>query len=121
MVGYDKTKGRRTMFNKCYFWKKDKNIKDKSKLILETKPKGFFYCKKATPQDLSAIVIDDIFRIQRNSITLMTFDYLDVENDDVVKFDNELWRVTNVQALEDERQEQFKKTISKTTFIRIVR
>jgi hypothetical protein len=118
---FDKFKGRRITFEKCYWWESNPAIKDKSKLVTETKPKGRFSAKKITPKDNTSVNIDNSFLIDRIVVTLLTYDYISIKKNDIVKFDNDLWRVENIQSVEEEKQEQFRKVISKTSYLRLVK
>ena len=118
---FDKFKGRRTTFEKCLWWESNPAIKDKSKLVTETKPKGRFNAKKIAPKDNTSVNVDNAFLIDRNSVTLLTYDFITAKKNDIVKFDNDLWRIENIQLVEEEKQEQFRKVISKTSYLRLVK
>lgn len=118
---YDIYSGRRTTFETCIWWVQNDEIKDKSRLVVETKPKGRFKAKKITPKDISRIVLDNAFIFDRNSVTIQSNDFFEIKRYDVVKFQDEIWRVENVQVIEEEKQEQFRKKISSTVFLRLVR
>lgn len=118
---FDEFSGRRTTFDKVYYWRKDETIKDKSKLVLQKHPTGHFYAKKITPKDISNAQIDNAFMFQKGTVTLKSNDMFTLEENDVVKFDNEIWRVANVQVVEEERQEQFMKRISRSVYIRLAK
>lgn len=118
---YDIFSGRRTTFDTCYWWVQVEGIKDKSKLVVETKPKGKFKARKITPKDISRINLDNAFLFKRNTVTIVTNDFFDIKEYDVVKFDDVIWRVDNVQIVEEERQEQFRKRISSTLYLRLVK
>ena len=113
---YDQFKGRRDTFEKCYLWKRNKSTKDKKTISIEENPSGIFYAVEETPQT-NTVENNANFHYKRKSITIKTYDKVDLEQDDVVKFNDTLWRVANFQRDEEHRNNQFAKTVSAVTYI----
>lgn len=112
---YDIFKGRRTQFEKCLLWKGIKG-KDRQSIAKEYKPSQIFYAEEENPQSNGTENLDS-FHYKKKRITISTYDRLEIEADDIVKFNDIIWRVDNTQIDEEHRNNQFAKTVSRKTYI----
>lgn len=116
MVGtFDIFKGRRNEFEKCLLWKKEEK-KDRQSITHEKAPSQVFYAKEENPQTNSTENLDS-FHYRKKRITISTYDKVNIEADDIVKFNEILWRVDTIQVVEEHKTNQFSKTVSKKLFI----
>ena len=112
---FDIFKGRRTTFEKCTLWKFIKG-KDRQAIVLQEKPYEFFYAEEESVQTTGTENLDS-FHFRKKRITISTYDIVHIEADDIVKFNDIIWRVENTQVKEEHRNNQFAKTVSKKTYI----
>lgn len=117
--GIDINTSRRTLHERCRYWKvKDKN-KDRSEIVYEQKEEGVFYAKEISAYSKDMQVIGEVFMFQSNMTTIMTMDSNNISVNDIVEFDNKIWRVINIQRRRLMKQSQFSKKTSEITYIQL--
>ena len=113
--------GRRSNFSKCYYWNRlDKDV-DKEEYAHSNKTNGFFYAKEIAPITNNKNVINGAFMFDRNQTTLQTSDKVEIESGDIVKYQDELWRVVDVQSKIIRSQSQFIRKPDVKTYLQLVR
>ena len=113
--------GRRSNFNKCYYWnREDKNV-DKEEYAHSNKANGYFYAKELAPIINSKNIVNGTFMFDRNQTTLQTSDSIKIESGDIVKYQGELWRVVDVQIKPIKNQTQFIRKPDNITYLQLVR
>lgn len=119
----DLWQSRRANFEKCEWWKRDNEAtKDLSKFVLSKKRQGYFYATEANSQSFKNSQYGGVFMSRETNITLKTNDDVDeIQEGDIVRYSNALWRVTDVQVSEIHKQKQFLDEVSKVTYIGIKR
>lgn len=119
----DLWQSRRANFEKCEWWKRDNEAtKDLSKFVLGKKRQGYFYATEANSQSFKNSQYGGVFMSRETNITLKTNDDVgEIQEGDIVRYSNTLWRVTDVQVSEIHKQKQFLDEVSKVTYIGIKR
>ena len=112
---------RRTYFYQCNYWRVDDLNKNINELVNEQKPTGRFYAKKENAETNQGNVVGGAFMFDANSITISTADDIDIQKNDAVLFDGEVWRVRDVQSNEIEKQAQLRRKPSRKTYISLIR
>lgn len=113
--------GRRSNFNKCYYWnRKDKDV-DKEEYAHSNKANGVFYAKEVAPKTNGKDIVNGSFMFDRNQTTIQTNDKVNIESGDIIKYQNELWRVVDVQSKVYRNQTQFISKPDTITYLQLVR
>lgn len=117
----DLRKSRRTLFIKCYYWKRLENpdLVSDSELQYEAYPAGTFYAQVKEAQTDETLVVGQAFMLKRVTLTLYTTDEINLNENDRVEFRGEYYRVENVQKYPQNKQTQFGSHISYDTYIRL--
>ena len=102
---------RRDKFLECKFWSQDKNpyhdISD-AEIVYNISPSGTFYAKELNPYTISNQVIAESFMLESKSVSLFTEDGVDeLRENDIVEFDDEVYRVDEIQVVPYKKQRQF--------------
>lgn len=104
---------------KCLYWKKDTNQVNNEVLVHNSQPTGLFYAKiyssKATEKQNFAMA----FRISTQGLTIETEDIIALEEDDIVKFDGEIWLVGKVMTEPVQKNAEFGRRTSVKTLIEL--
>lgn len=117
-MAIDFNTSRRTYFEKATFWKAKTLNYDLSKLVVESKPSGSFYCKEMRPKDEDNQFIGGVIQFKTTTTQITTADYnIDISVNDCVFFHNKYWRVYYLQYEEIESQRQFSQRPSKVLYI----
>lgn len=102
---------RRDMFNLCEYWSQDEREIDsnsKSRLIYNSVPTGTFMAKEVNSYSMEPQVIGEVFMVEQNTITIQTNDDVSLlKKNDFVKFDNNIYRVENIQKEIIKKQRQY--------------
>lgn len=114
---------RRTNYHKIYWWKSNEKAKyDHSDLVNNSKPSGFFYAKEENPIQKRSEIINNAFRVDKNTTMLKTTDKVEQLNvDDIIKHHGEFWRIVDLQVDHVHKQEEFCSNPSIITYITIRR
>ena len=101
---------RRTCYEQCYYWnyEKNKDVVDREELCRKVEPTGMFSAKEYNEESENYNVINNAFMFDRTSISLKTYDDIsEMENKDIVKYDNRIWSVVSIRKKKLRRQGQF--------------
>jgi len=112
---------RRTNYDIVYYWKRNENIKDLAKYVYEVKADGLFYAREITAELKDAQQVNNAFMFDNQSITIVTEDMINVEVNDIVKYDNEIWRVVNIQKNHIHKTHKFMKKGFDRIFMQLTR
>ena len=112
---------RRTEHEKCYYWKRNEDNRDLSEYAYEEYYDGFFYAREYVAEFFQKQNVSNTFMFDSSTITLETKDKVEIEPNDVIFYDENYWRVVNVNKVEYHKNSQFGKKKSYQTFIQIKR
>ena len=111
--------GRRGHFERCKYWVRDENNYDLSEYTYNETPSGFFYAEEVTAKDIKKLVINGIFMFDESLITIQTKGQINLKQGDLVEFENEIWIVQSCQQKKFNRNNQFMKRPSTTSYIQL--
>ena len=122
MVGYGKYMGnvdlfhsRRTNYHKCEYWIRDERNQSGTpeELVHYNQSSGSFWAKPVSVKSKQLNVINGVWgNLDSNHIALETDDHIDnICVGAVVRFDNKLWLVDNVQMEIHNKESEFCKNI----------
>lgn len=111
--------GHRTEFLVCEFWSVvGDSFIPPDQICYETKPSGIFYAKEITPYTSENQEIEGSYMLEQKSVTLQTRDNVGVlKRNDIVKFNDELYRVERVQKVPVKKHRQFLTTPSNFYYV----
>ena len=112
---------RRTRFNRCLYWKRDKSVKDLAEYKHLKAYDGIFYAKEENSHISRNNVVGGAFMFNENYITISTSDDVNIDSEDIVEFESKLWRVSSVQVKEIHKQSQFLKQVDRITYLELKR
>ena len=127
---------RRNQFNECWYWCRTEDdierdidlttlvyIDDElNEMIYERSPNGSFMASEINSYDTNNQVVANSFMFDQNFATLQTNDDVsELSINDLVVFDNEVWRVSSISKQKKKKQNQFSKFVSYKTFISLKR
>jgi len=113
---------RRTCHNKTFYWKRNEDDEfDESMYEHNVEYDGVFYAKDVRAKASSKQDISGMFLFDSNVITIMTYDKVDIKSGDVVKYDNQIWKVEDVQERDINKNNEFMKEPDKETYINLKR
>lgn len=116
----DLNHSRRTNYAECIYWIRDENdaIANASKWVLENQPAGDFYAKSVSPKTMQELPLQGTWMFDKNSITLETDDDIsDITRGSIVKYNNKLWFVVDVQGEVHEKESAFSEEIDYKYFL----
>lgn len=105
-MGFDLFQSRRNMNEECRWWSRNESDDiDEDELVYKRVPRGFFMAKEVNSEAQDDNVIGGIFMTDKTSVTIMSNDDLsdlfneqqDIRNRVLVEYQDEIWRVDNVQ------------------------
>ena len=123
---------RRNHFNKCYYWKRNEQEEemkqdlysmvsidnDSKEMCYEREPNGWFDANEISNYEENNQIIAGAFMFDDNTVTLETNDNIPILGiNDIVVFDNKVWRVTKTARKKRKRQAQFSNDYSYKTYI----
>ena len=103
---------RRTNYYKCQYWIRDERAQtgSPSEWILYNQPSGSFYAKPVSVKSNQMNVINGVWAMDNNHITLETDDHVDeISRGCVIKYDDQLWLVESVQKEIHLKESEFSK------------
>ena len=109
---------RRTYHDKCYFWKRDED-KPLEEYREDKKSATLFYSKEVSSILQDKNTVNGMFMFDSDTLTIATPDFIDIKAGDVVLFDEEMWRVRNVQIAKKHCQQAFGRKVSRITYIQL--
>lgn len=101
---------RRTNYAKCRYWIRDERDQSGSpqQWVTYNQPTGSFYAKPSSTKTNQMNVINGVWALDDNHITVETDDHVDGMNRGcLVEYDGELWLVDNVQKQVHNRESEF--------------
>lgn len=105
--GIDLFTSRRDMNNYCVYWKQneDEDVVSINEIVYNKEPYGFFYAAEVSSLTKENQVVGQVVMFSKRDITLRTTDYVkDLDENDIVKYNDEYWRVENVQFKKKKKQ-----------------
>jgi hypothetical protein len=99
---------RRTNFEECEYWLRDVNA-DPNELVYKTRrSNGSFYAKISNPETFSNNIVGGVFMFDTKNLMLETYDNIDeVKLNDVVRYNDNFYIVTQVQKYPIRKNTQF--------------
>lgn len=114
--------GRRTHFHKCKYWKRNNSNKSLEELTHENAPSGEFYAKQENSITNNSNVIAGVFMFDNETLTISTYDYVDVIKNDIVLYENQYWNIVNIQKRDIHKNSEFlTNNVSKVTYMQLRR
>lgn len=102
---------RRDKFLECEYWSQDmaeENGVDIDEIAYKLSSTGSFYAKESNQYTTENQVLGELFMAEEKNITLFTEDDIsDLKVNDIVKFDENIYRVENIQRAPYKKQRQF--------------
>lgn len=103
---------RRTNYNKCVYWIRQEQNTSPSQWVAKNEPSGKFWAKPVSPKTNQGDVINGVWRVDKNHISLETDDDIeDLTQGCIVKYNEALWLVENVQGEIHNKESEFSKKI----------
>jgi hypothetical protein len=113
-------RSRRGFNYRCIYWKRKENgIMDNEQLIHNLRPDGIFNAKINSSKANDTQDIAGIFRVGTEGITIETQDYVILDKDDLVQFNEELWLVGRVNSEQIQKNAEFGRRTSNRTIIEL--
>lgn len=115
---------RRINYKKCDYWIRDERTQTgpASQWVLYNTKSGSFYAHPITPKSNQANVVNGVWMVDKNNITLETEDNADnLSRGSIVKYNNELWLVESVQQKPYLKESEFSNREYYKYFIQITR
>ena len=110
---------RRTYFDECQYWKRDDTDSSLEDYVYEHHYSGIFYAKETTSQTGQKNIVGNMFMFDQNTATIETMDLVNISSGDIIKFQDGLWLVTNVQKSMNNKSKQFLKNNFYKTYIQM--
>lgn len=119
----DLNESRRANYEKVDYWKRDEDTSmTTSELVTKKRTSGSFYATEMNPKSDTNNIVDNSFLFDDSSITLMTRDDVTgLAQNDIVRYENELWMVTSVQRRKIKKRSEFSVRPTFHTYISIKR
>lgn len=112
---------RRTAFNECYYYKKFTNGVNGNTLMYNDEPAGCFAAEEVNSYSTDSQQVGSL-RTRSEHITLKTLDDISgTEIDDLVLYDDNKWRVTNIQKTKITKENQFMREVHWEYYISLKR
>lgn len=100
---------RRDYFLHCAYWSQNEEeyIGD-DKIVYEKDPTGYFYAKELSSYNVSSNVVNGVFMAKSVRVSIETKDDVSkLARNDIVMFDNKIYRVEDIQTIPIKKQRQF--------------
>lgn len=100
-MSLDLFQSRRNYNEFCEWWSRDETDKyTAEELIMQRVPTGVFMAREYSPEVNQDAIVGGVFRFDKTTITIKTpDDVYGIKNDDIVRYDGEMWFVENVQKV----------------------
>ena len=122
MGSVDLFHSRRANYARCQYWSRNENdTLLLSEWVINNKPEGIFYAKPVSIKSNEMNVLVGVFALDDDHITLETDDDVIINRGYVIKYNNDLWLVQNVQKIIHQKETEFSKKIHYKHVISIVR
>jgi len=127
---------RRNYFNECWYWCRTKDDIERdvdlttivyvdeelNEMIYERSPNGSFMATESSSYSSDNQIVGGTFMFDEHFVTLETNDNIqELSQNDIVIFDNNVWRVTNITKIKKKKQNQYSKFPSYKTYISLKR
>ena len=113
-------RSRRGYNYKCYYWKRNTNgVMDNEELIHSQSPSGVFYAKISSSKFNDTQDIAGVFRVGTEGISIETQDCVDLDKDDLVQFDGNIWIVGRINNDPIQKNAEFGHCTSNRTIIEL--
>lgn len=123
---------RRNCNNLCYYWirrdnEDDSSIivsvdKDLNEMVYEREPDGSFYANEMQTYDSENQIIGGTFMFDQNFVTIVTEDNIpNININDIVVYDDEVWRISSISKRKRKRQNQFSRNCAYKTYLYLKR
>ena len=95
MAGINLDYSRRTMPNRCAWWRRDESgIGDSDQYVYVNSPSGYFYAKATSPERELTSEIQNAFMAKSRVVSIESNDDLgDISVNDLVRYKGRIWRV----------------------------
>lgn len=121
----DLYQSRRTKFIKCKYWSqiRDEKVVKLSEIAYYRKPTGFFDAEETGAYTEENQTVEGTFMLQKDVVSIETVDDVrDLKMNDIVEFNGDLYRVTDIQREVKKKQAQYMNEYqSIKTFISLMR
>lgn len=124
MGNVDLFHSRRTNHHKCDYWVRDERTASGTpeEWVYKNAKTGSFWAKIIETENNQMNVINGMWALDSNNLTLETTDDVyDLKRGSLVRFDDNLWLVGNVQRKPYNKESEFSKKITYRYFIPITR
>lgn len=116
----DLNRSRRGYNYRCLYWKRDESgIMDNEELVHNKKPDGLFYAKIISSKANDTNDIAGVFRVGTEGLTVETQDFINLDKDDIVQFDENIWLVGKVNTEQIQKNAEFGRKVSNRTTIEL--
>lgn len=98
-MSIDIFQSRRNYNEPCRWWSRNESDDNEpNELISKRVPTGTFMAKEMSPMQLMNMNLGGTFRIDSTHTTIKTTDDLEgIKSDDLIEYQNDLWRIDDVQ------------------------
>lgn len=105
-MGFDFFQTRRTQYEHCKWWSRlESDETDEDEIIYKRIPSGEFDAEEVNAESQDDNVIGGVFMLEKTAVTIKSCDDLtniynkkqDIRNKVLVEYQDEIWRVENVQ------------------------
>lgn len=111
---------RRVNFNRCTYWHLDESWTEMhpNEIAIKKHPTGHFTANEEDMFRKENQIIAGAFMFESANITLSTSDYIpELDVNDIVKYDNQIYRVVDIRKQPLKRQRQYLNTPAYKTYI----
>ena len=92
---------------------------DNEELVHNKKPDGLFYAKIISSKANDTNDIAGVFRVGTEGLTVETQDFINLDKDDIVQFDENIWLVGKVNTEQIQKNAEFGRKVSNRTTIEL--
>ena len=111
----------RTKFNDCNYYKKINNGMDNNYIEYEDAPSGNFYAEESRAYQENTQIVNGVM-LRSYTVGIKTEDDIkDLEVNDLVEWDDEKWRVTDIQKAKIVKENQFMKEVHYEYYVSLKR
>lgn len=116
----DLYRSRRGYNYKCFYWKRDvSGVYDNEELTHKTRPTGVFYAKIVSSKGNDTQDVAGVFRVGTEGITIETLDIVNLDKDDLVQSDGNIWLAGRVNSDPLQKNAEFGHKVSNKTTIEL--
>lgn len=113
-------RSRRGYNYQCFYWKRnEEGVMDNEELVHNKRPDGVFHAKISSSKANDTQDVVGVFRVGTEGLTLETQDFVDLDKDDLVQFDNAIWIVGRVNSEAIQKNAEFGRRTSNKTIIEL--